>query len=381
MSPRAAADALLPELEVVLVSRVKRNPYVDLLCGGLAQPHLRLRPRVVDTFSLGWMWRHRHIDVLHLHWIELFFLYPESWRSLKRWLSVMLGLLLARLWGVCLIYTVHNLEQHEGRRRHLVRWGTWLLLRLCHGVHVHDVGAAEQLAREWGRTSGVHIIPHGNYVGAYPNAVSRAEARRALDLPADGASPRSLVYLSLGRVRPYKGLEGLIQVFQALEDPDAILLIAGEAQEQAYRHELLALAQDDPRIRLHLAFVADDDLQRYFGACDVCVLPYEHVTTSGAAILAFSFGTPIIAPAMGCFRELVGAAERGMLYGAGTGERSMASDAIVCQDLGAALERMRDANLEDMRRACRRYAADLDWRRVAEQHAAVYRQGVGMYKA
>jgi beta-1,4-mannosyltransferase len=377
LNPDAGAGHGISTAEVVLVSRVKRNPYVDLLCAGLAQPHLRLRPRVVDTFSLGWMWRHRHIDVLHLHWIELFFLYPESWRSLKRWLSVMLGLVLARLWGVCLVYTVHNLEQHEGRRRHLVRWGTWLLLRLCHGVHVHALGAAEQLARDWGRTSGVHVIPHGNYVDAYPNQVSRAEARRALDLPEDEASSPALVYLSLGRVRPYKGLEALIQAFRAMEDPDAILLIAGEAQEPDYRQELLALAQSDPRIRPHLAFVPDDDLQRYFGACDVCVLPYEHVTTSGAAILAFSFGTPIIAPAIGCFRELVGAAERGMLYADTSSEGLLAADPGLCQDLSTALERVRNADLEGMRRACRRYAADLDWRRVAEQHAAVYRQCVG----
>jgi len=48
-------------------------------------------------------------------------------------------------------------------------------------------------------------------------------------------------------------------------------------------------------------------------ACDVCVLPYRDSTTSGAAVLAFSFGKPVIAPAMGSFLELV-ADGRGIAY-------------------------------------------------------------------
>ena len=343
---------------MVIVSRVKRNPYVQLLAEGLNQAELHLDVRIDDQFSVGWVWRQRRqVDVLHLHWLELFYTYPALGRSLKRWLSVMLGLALARLCGLRLVYTLHNLAQHEGRRPHLARWGHRVLLRLAQAVHVHDAETAATLASAWGRRRGVHIIPHGSYVGAYPNTLTRAQARQRL-----GLDEAAFVYLSLGRVRPYKGLEELLAAFRGLPDADAVLYVAGEVQEPGYEQGLLALAGGDPRVRLHLNFVAEEDLQVYLNACDISVLPYRHVTTSGAAILSFSFATPIIAPRLGCFVELAGPQqERGLLY-----------DADAADGLASALGRARQVDLAAMRRACAAYAHERDWRVIARQHAAMY---------
>ncbi len=46
---------------------------------------------------------------------------------------------------------------------------------------------------------------------------------------------------------------------------------------------------------------------------DICVFPYKDITTSSAAVLALSFGRPVIAPAITSFPELV-TAETGILY-------------------------------------------------------------------
>lgn len=341
---------------VVLVSRVKRNPYVTLLCAGLNQ--LGLDAAISDVFSCKWMWRHRaQVDVLHIHWLELLFTHAALAPSLKRWASTILGLLMARLSRVRLVYTVHNIWQHEGRYPLLTWWANRVMFWLAHAVHVHDAQTAEQLARQWGRRGGVHIIPHGNYIGAYPNTCTRQEARARLQLSDD-----AFVYLSLGRVRPYKGLEDLLAAFGALAAPDALLLIAGEAQDPGYEQVLQRLAQGDPRIRLSLAFVPEDALQVYLAVCDVCVLPYRHVTTSGAAILSFSFGVPIIAPALGCFVALVGEdGQRGVLY-----------NAQAPQGLAEGLARARICDLAAMRQACIEYAQQLDWSGIAAQHAAMY---------
>lgn len=348
-----------PATRVVIVSRVKRNPYVQLLAEGLRQSDLRLDVRVDDHFSAGWVWRQRRAaDVLHLHWLELFYTYPSLGRSLKRWVSVMLGLLLARLCGLRLVYTLHNLEQHEGRRPRLARWGHRVLLRLAHAVHVHDAETAATLARDWGRARGVHVIAHGSYVGAYPNTLSRGQARERLGLDAS-----AFVYLSLGRVRPYKGLEELLQAFRQLPDGDAVLYVAGEVQDPGYERELEALAQGDARVRLALQFVPDEALQLYLNACDVAVLPYRHVTTSGAAILAFSFAVPVVAPRLGCFVDLVGAQERGSLFDPGAPA-----------GLFAALQQVRTLDLAAMRQACAAYAREHGWSVLARRHAALYQR-------
>jgi glycosyltransferase involved in cell wall biosynthesis len=48
-------------------------------------------------------------------------------------------------------------------------------------------------------------------------------------------------------------------------------------------------------------------------ACDICVFPYREITTSSAALLALSFGRPLIVPAIGSFPELV-TSETGILF-------------------------------------------------------------------
>ena len=344
---------------MVIVSRVKRNPYVTLLAKGLAQPDLCLKPILQDRFSLQWMWRHRReVDVLHIHWLELLYAYPSRLRSLKRWLSVMLALLLARLSGICLVYTVHNIWQHEGHRVALMRLGNWAVFALAHAVHVHDQDTVCALAIKWRRRNGVFVIPHGSYVGAYPNDCSRATARQRL-----GLEDTTFVYLSLGRVRPYKGVEELISAFRALPDKDIALLIAGEPHEPGYVHVLRQAAGADPRVRLDLQFVDEDALQVYLNACDVCALPYRHVTTSGAALLSFSFTVPIIAPNVGCFVQLLGKNRRGIGY-----------DPMVPGSLNAALGTARDADLSGMKMACARYVEPLEWDIIARQHAAMYQE-------
>lgn len=345
---------------VVIISRVKRNPYVSLLCAALCQPGLNMRPTIVDQFSLGWMWQHRgQVDVLHIHWLELLFLRPTLWRSLKRWVSVMLGLALARLLGVCVVYTVHNIQQHEEQQARLVGLGNRVIFALAGAVHVHDGQTAEVLRRCWGRKRGIHVIPHGNYVTAYRNDCSRAEARRHLGL-AEGA----FIYLFLGRVRPYKGVEELIAAFRVLDDPGAVLLVAGEVHDPGDEQRLRELAGGDERVHLRLEFVGDDEVQIYSNASDICVLPYRHVTTSGAAILSFSFGVPILAPRMGCFVDLVGeVGERGVLY-----------DPAAKNGLADALRGARRRDLGAMRAACAEYARRFDWNDIARQHAAMYEQ-------
>jgi len=140
------------------------------------------------------------------------------------------------------------------------------------------------------------VVPLGNYIGHYPNDISRSEARQQLDLPDD-----AFVYLFLGMIRPYKGVEELIHAFEKLDLPACRLLIVGRVSRAS--HKVLSLGQNNSAIKLVPEFVPDEALQLYMNACDVFVLPYKKVTTSSAAVLSWSFGRPIVAPAMTSFPE------------------------------------------------------------------------------
>jgi len=63
-------------------------------------------------------------------------------------------------------------------------------------------------------------------------------------------------------------------------------------------------AADDARVRLFLKPVPHAEVQLYFAAADVVVLPYKNILNSGAALLAVSLGRPVCVPALGSLMEL-----------------------------------------------------------------------------
>ncbi len=343
-------------LRIVLLSKVRLNPYVQLLRQGLLQAGEDLSVSVEPNFSLPWLLRHRRdVDVLHLHWLELLFDYPDRRLRLKRAFSVGAGLLAARMFGIKLVYTVHNLAQHERRYPLLNALANRLVFRLAGAIHVHDVAARQEVARRYGHRSAIYVAPHGHYATWYANTVSREEARRRLGLASD-----EFVYLFMGLIRPYKGLETLIAAFAAMPDENMRLVIAGHIAEPDYLDSLVEQAGRDPRILLRPGYVPDDEVQVFCNAADVSVLPYRDVTTSGAAWLAFSFSLPIVAPNRPPFRDLV-ADGRGLGY-----------DAAHAQGLTLALQQAQALDGERAQAAIRHFLKRHDWPAIAMIHAAVY---------
>jgi glycosyltransferase involved in cell wall biosynthesis len=123
---------------------------------------------------------------------------------------------------------------------------------------------------------------------------------------------REYLYVFFGRCRPYKGLEALIEAFAAAPPP-ARLLIVGNFASPAYLASISALARPVPGVEIVPRSIPDADIQLYLNAADCVVLPYRAVLTSGAALLAMSFGRPVIAPDLGAMRDHVDA-DCGLLY-------------------------------------------------------------------
>jgi beta-1,4-mannosyltransferase len=317
-------------MRVTLFARVNPalNPYILLYRRALVRQGIVAR--LEREFGLKWLvTRGRSCEAIHLHWIEAAYKPARSnvrsnlvkrladsrfinpLRAASRLADFSAALLLAKLEGKIIVYTVHNLEPH-----HEDSWPFGILNRLAHRVvlslsdhvHAHNHYTRRTLENAYGRKDGVIVIPLGNYVGHYANQVSRLEARRQLGLPDD-----SFVYLFLGLVRPYKGLEELISAFSELELPMGRLLIVGRAPNANYKEKILSLSRDISTIEVVPEFVPDEAVQLYMNACDICVLPYRNITTSSAAVLAWSFGRPIVAPAITSFTELV-TPQTGILY-------------------------------------------------------------------
>ena len=255
----------------------------------------------------------RRADVLHLHWLSPLHRGPRGPGGARRWLqvaAVAVQLALLRAAGVRIVWTAHNLAGHEARDPGVERLCAALVARLAHRVIVHGSHAREILVRELRLRSAAKlaVVPHGSYLGVYPEGAERKAARERL-----GLEGTDFVFLFLGQLRPYKGLLELVRAFRKQADPRARLLIAGLASSAAVERELRAASAGESRILLRPGYVPDAELQVYFAAADVAVLPYEDVLTSGSLLLAMSFGVACLGPRLGCMEDYL-EGEGGFLY-------------------------------------------------------------------
>lgn len=294
--------------------------------------------------------RQPSVDIVHLHWPEIPVNLLKPSHAAVRTSQLLSALAAARARGARVVWTAHNTQSHTQRRPATERAFWRVFDRLIDGWLTLSSAAVPEILHRHPRLARVPhaVTPHGHYRGAYADTTTRAEARGKLGLDS---TDRVLCFL--GQVRPYKGVNRLVDVFRAMPEPDLRLLVAGRADETTAQ-QITAAAAGDKRIRLSLAPVPDDELQLWLRAADVAVFPYEGVLNSGSALLALSFDLPVLAPSLGAIPELSATVPRWLqLY---TGE-------LTADHLRAALTN-RPAGRPDL--------TPLDWAVSARQTLALY---------
>lgn len=278
------------------------NPYWMLLRNGLEGHGVVFGEETAASFTLRSLWHERSRPRLfHFHYIQHLYAYEGRWARMRWVLRFGRNLMLARALGHRLIFTLHNLTPTYPLEPVWVdRLGHRLMIAAAHRVIVHCERARALLAETYGRRRGVDVVAHPNFIGVYPDTMSREAARKSFGFCED-----EIVLVFVGGLRPNKGLDGLLRAFRQVDDSLLRLLIAGSpGQASSLVDELRAAAADDPRIHLRPERVPDDEIQRYMRAADAVVLPFARILTSSTVMLALSFSRPVIAPRMGCLTEL-----------------------------------------------------------------------------
>lgn len=304
----------------------------------------------------------RKYQIWHVHWPDLLINGPTARVRLKRTFLFIVKLLLARLHGVKVIWTVHNIRPHDYRLRLLQRAAYWLLLRCISGFISLSQYAEQAAVKAYPRLRRISgfVVPHGHYQGLYKDEITQAEARLRLHI-----APHANVYLFFGMIRPYKNLERLIEVFGEIRTPDAVLIIAGYSSDSQYVELIRTLSKADARIRYVVSAspIPSAEVQYFMRAADVVVLPYREILNSGAALLALSFHIPVVVPRMGSSLELE------QLFGNSwvrTYDTLRPEQLVEWQ---AAAKRLASADHEQARVAL----ATLDWTRIASLTVEAYK--------
>ncbi len=244
-----------------------------------------------------------------------------------------------------LVLTAHDvLPRGAGARR---REAQRALYERFDAVVAHTEHSARRLTDELGvERSRVHVIPHGAFA-------------HLAELPA-GPPPFQTdkrVVLFFGLLRPYKGLDVLLDAWRGVEDAE--LWIVGMP-----RMDVSSLRASAPAsVRFVSRFVPDAELPAYFGRADLVVLPYREIEQSGVLFTALAFGKPLLVTDVGGFAEL---AERGAAHAVAPGDAGALRDALreLLADpakLGALAARSRELA-----------AGDYGWAAIAQRTLALY---------
>ncbi len=271
----------------------------------------------------------RQIPVAHVQWLK----HPAQDRA---WLVAL------RKRGVRVVVTAHNVLPHDAPASIRTLWKR--VYQEADALIVHYQSAVQEMVALGIASSRVTVIPHGHYLpirrlaGNDAEPAQQAKAREILGLPGDGT-----VVLFFGLMRPYKGVEYLLDAFaqahQAL--PSARLLLAGRAPDG-----FAPFAQRIARLGIGKAVVA---LPRYlpveqmaccFIACDLVALPYIEASQSGVLQLAAAYGRPAIATRVGGLPDAVVDQETGILIsprdveGLAAALRELLGDPARCAQMG-----------------------------------------------
>jgi glycosyltransferase involved in cell wall biosynthesis len=245
--------------------------------GGLGSPGSRRRfaAKLVQHVPdmLGYRRAAAAADVVHFQWLTV---QPLDVHLLPR--------------SRPLVLTAHDVLPREPRRGQLDAQRR--LYERVDAVVVHSEHGRARLVERLGiAPAKIHVIAHGafEHLASVPGERPLPPALARVDGP---------VVLCFGLLRPYKGLDVLLEAWREVQDAELWIVGMPRMDIDALR------ASAPPSVRWVARFIADDEIAAYFRRAELVVLPYREIDQSGVLFTALAFGAPLLLSAVGGFPEL-----------------------------------------------------------------------------
>lgn len=260
--------------------------------------------------------------------------------------------------------TIHDPKSHTGQEvdvlgRDLRETLVGATARFLDAVVVHGDVCRRQAMELGYPMEKVHVVPHGLYSHFGEAGQSDVEPE-----------PNTLLFF--GMIRPNKGFDRIPELLDRVAEavPDVRAIVAGspdvapQIDDDVVERTVAALESHD-RVELHAEYVPNDEVATYFERASVVVLPYYDATFSGVAMIAYTFGTPVVATRTGEIEGLIEADETGLLADPDSTVELADRVVEVLTD---------DDRREELRRNVEAVREDHRWDRIARQTRTLYRR-------
>lgn len=284
--------------------------------------------------------------IIHVHWLYIF---PFS-------LVMKLFYYLCKILVIKIIWEMHNILPHNCSEtdRKISLW----FYEKSDAIIFHSKTDIQRSKEILGTAIDKMyvIVQHGNFNGSYENNISQKNARRILDIPDN-----KKVILCFGFIRKNRGYEYLLEAAKDMKD--TIVIIAGKKDDKDVYLNLLNYEKQMSNLKLFIKWIPDREVQLYFNACDIVVLPYTDITTSGVIPLSYAFSKPVVTTNLGGLTDVVNE---------NTGILVPPKDTAA---LRKAIERIFIMDLEAMGRYAHEYAKkEFSWELNAQKIKELYGQ-------
>lgn len=198
------------------------------------------------------------------------------------------------------LYVCHNVFPHE--RFLMDHFLTKLVLRQGDLFLVQSESDAADLL-EINPNAVYKRTVHPIYNMFRMKGMGASEARNKLQI-----SEKDKMLLFFGFVRPYKGLKYLLEAMPQIRSryPEVQLFVVGDFDSDKNSYlELIQKLNLKACVQIRDGYIPDSEVEPYFAASDLIVLPYESATQSGIVQIAYGFQKPVVATRVGGLPEAV----------------------------------------------------------------------------
>ena len=255
------------------------------------------------------------------------------------------------------MFICHNVFPHE--RFPFDRLLTKLVIKKGDAYITHSTSDAQDLLSIKPNAK-YKINPHPTYNAFRLQGLTKEQARAKLQKGAD-----EKLLLFFGFVREYKGLKHLLKAMPEIRttlDNVRLMVVGSFGDDRDKYMQLIQTEQIGDCVEVVDRYTPDNEVEKYFAACDLVVLPYISATQSGIVQIAYGFEKPVVVTNVGGLPDVVTDGKTGYVV-----------ESEQPQQLAKAVIRFFEENrAEEMQEYVKQEAYRFSWDRMVENIEELY---------